>query len=171
MILSDVEIREICEAGAITPFDPSLVNSASLDVRLGHELLIESAESHEFKPYPLCGHTADDPYPLRPGQFVLAPTIEVFNLPISCAAEFRLKSSRAREGLDNALAMWIDPGFSNSVLTMELRNNRQLHSISLFPGMRIGQIVFHRMSDLPAIPYNINGRYNNDLAVTQSKGH
>lgn len=171
MILCDTEISEICRAGAITPFLPELVNPASLDVRLGHELMIESAESDEYKRYPLAGHTENDPYELVPGQFVLAPTIEVFQLPNNVACEFRLKSSRAREGLDNALAMWIDPGFSGSVLTMELRNNRQLRTIKVWPGMRIGQLVFHRMSKPPSIAYNVIGRYNNDLTVTQSKGH
>ena len=171
MILSDKEISNICRGGAISPFLPELVNPASIDVRLGHELLIESAESEDFKRYPLAGHTAEHPYDLVPGQFVLAPTIEVFHLPLDIACEFRLKSSRAREGLDNALAMWIDPGFSGSVLTMELRNNRQLWPIGLWPGMRIGQLFFHRMSQIPSVSYNITGRYNNDLTVTQSKGH
>ncbi len=171
MILPDHEIRRLCEAGMVTPFDdPSLVNPASLDVRLGHQLLIESCESPQLVPYPLDQHSEADPYLLQPGQFVLAQTVETFNLPPTVAAEFRLKSSRAREGLDQALAVWADPGWHGSVLTMELRNNRQLHAIPLWQGMKIGQMVFHRMAATPERDYSVTGRYNNHATVRESLG-
>jgi dCTP deaminase len=100
----------------------------------------------------------------------LADTIEVFNIPDDIAGEFRLKSSRAREGLDQALAVWLDPGWHGSVLTMELRNNRQLWPQLLWPGMRVGQIIFHLMSERPAASYAKTGRYNGDATVQASKG-
>jgi dCTP deaminase len=170
VILPDHEIHQLCTAGMVTPFDPSLVNPASLDVRLGHQLLIESCESPQLVPYPLDQHSEADPYLLQPGQFVLAQTVETFNLPATVAAEFRLKSSRAREGLDQALAVWADPGWHGSVLTMELRNNRQLHAIPLWRGMKIGQMVFHKMSATPERDYSLTGRYNLDTTVMGSKG-
>ena len=170
MILSDNEIRQLCEAGMVAPFDPVLINPASLDVRLGNTLLIESAASPAMVPYPLGDHSEEHPYLLVPGQFTLAQTVETFNLPTQVAAEFRLKSSRAREGLDQALAVWADPGWHGSVLTMELRNNRQLHAVRLWPGMKIGQMVFHRMSQEPVRSYAETGRYNNDQSVQESRG-
>jgi dCTP deaminase len=170
VILADWQIRSRCAGGMITPFDPALVNPASLDVRLGDTLLIESAQSPELVPYPLHKHSQDDPYELRPGQFCLADTVEVFHLPDDIAGEFRLKSSRAREGLDQALAVWLDPGWHGSVLTMELRNNRQLWPQLLWPGMKIGQIVFHLMAERPVVSYARTGRYNGDLAAMASKG-
>jgi dCTP deaminase len=133
-------------------------------------LLIESAQSPELVPYPLHRHSQEDPYELRPGQFCLADTMEVFYLPDDVAAEFRLKSSRAREGLDQALAVWADPGWHGSVLTMELRNNRQLWPQLLWPGMKIGQMIFHLMAERPVASYAQTGRYNGDLAVMASKG-
>ena len=154
----------------ITPFDPALLNPASLDVRLGPTLLIESAQSPELVPYPLHRHSQAEPYELRPGQFCLAQTVEVFNLPDDIAGEFRLKSSRAREGLDQALAVWLDPGWEGSVLTMELRNNRQLWPVGLWPGMKIGQIVFHLMAERPLASYAQTGRYNMDSTVQASRG-
>lgn len=154
----------------VTPLREELVNPASIDVLLGPLLLIESVQSPELVPYPLEGHSQENPYMLAPGQFVLGQTEEVFNLPNNVAAEFRLKSSRAREGLDQALAVWADPGWSGSVLTVELRNNRQLHHIPLWPGMRIGQMIFHRMSSAPVNDYLQTGRYNGDRIVTASKG-
>lgn len=171
MILSDHEITAWCERHQlVTPFDPTLVNPASIDVRLGDTLLIESAQSADLVPYPLQRHSQDNPYELKPGQFCLAQTVETFNIPDTIAAEFRLKSSRAREGLDQALAVWADPGWYGSVLTLELRNNRQLWPQLLWPGMKIGQMVFHVMSDLPQHSYAVTGRYNNDSSVQGSRG-
>lgn len=170
MILADWEIQNACHDGLVVPFTEELLNPASLDVRLGAELLIESAQSSDLVTYPLRFHTQAEPYLLKPGQFVLAQTIEVFNLPDTIAAEFRLKSSRAREGLDQALAVWCDPGWHGSVLTLELRNNRQLHPIPLWYGMRIGQMVFHRMSARPKQSYAKTGRYNGHQTVVGSLG-
>ena len=170
MILCDHEILDLCNQGMVEGFDPDLINPASLDVRLGDTLLIESAQSRELVQYPLHRHSETDPYEMRPAQFLLAPTQEKFNIPDTIAAEFRLKSSRAREGLDQALAVWADPGWRGSVLTLELRNNRQLWPQLLWPGMKIGQMVFHRMSDLPARSYALTGRYNGDLSVMASRG-
>lgn len=168
-VLVDHQIEALCLAGMVTPYDPALLNPASLDVRLGDSLLIESAESRELVPYPLHQHSEADPYRWQPGQFLLAPTAETFNMPDNVAGEFRLKSSRAREGADQALAVWLDPGWHGSVLTLELRNNRQLHWLPLWPGMKIGQIVFHRC-ELPRSSYRETGRYNGDACVMASKG-
>jgi dCTP deaminase len=173
MILVDYQIRNLCqqvERPMVWPFDESLVNPASLDVRLGPNLLIESAERPQLLPYPLAGHSEANPYQLVPGQFVLAETLEMFNVPRHLAAEFKLKSSRGREGLDHALAAWIDTGFNGSVLTLELRNNRQLWPVPIWPGMKIGQIIFHRLDAMPQRCYGETGRYNGDTTVMGSKG-
>jgi dCTP deaminase len=170
VILPDHQIHALCEQGMVTPFDPALVNPASLDVRLGGTLLIESAQGPELVPYPLEGHSQEQPYWLAPGQFVLAQTVEVFSLPPTIAAQFMLKSSRAREGLEHLMAGYCDPGWSGSVLTLELHNSRQLHSVALWPGMRIGQMVFHRMASTPERDYRETGRYCNDTTVQASKG-
>jgi len=165
MILSDQDIRELCLQGLVEPFDEELINPASLDVRLGTRLLIEAAQSPELVPY-----TMEEPYLLVPGQFVLAETLEIFNLPDSICANFALKSSRAREGLSHALAGFADPGWHGSRLTLELHNIRQLHPVSIWPGMKIGQAIFHKLTQPPLKSYAVTGRYNNDLKVMGSKG-
>ena len=170
MILADFQIRSRCESGMITPFDPALLNPASLDVRLGPTLLIESAQSPGLVPYPLHRHSQAKPYELLPGQFVLAQTMEVFNLPDDLAAQFMLKSSRAREGLEHLMAGYCDPGWHGSVLTLELHNSRQLWPVGLWPGMKIGQIVFHLMAERPLASYAQTGRYNLDSTVQASRG-
>lgn len=171
MILADWEITARCEVGMVTPFDPELVNPASLDVRLGQFIRIESAQSPDLVLIDLeLWKDRQGPYLLRPGQFILAETMETFNLPDDIAAQFMLKSSRAREGLEHLMAGYCDPGWHGSRLTMELHNSRQLHPVALWPGMKIGQMVFHRMSSKPLRSYAETGRYNNHATVHQSLG-
>ncbi len=154
----------------VVPFDPDLVNPASIDVLLGDRIMIEVAESPELQIHGIAGHTAEDPYLLQPGEFCLAETREILNIPDCIAAQFVLKSSRAREGLEHLLAGWIDPGFHGSRLTLELSNARRMHPIAIWPGMKIGQLVLHKMEGIPGRSYAVTGRYNGDLAVTGSKG-
>jgi dCTP deaminase len=110
-------------------------------------------------------------YDLKPGEFVLASTREVFNLPDDLACEFKLKSSLARAGLQHAVAGWADPGFHNSVLTLELSNSLRAHWLRLTPGQPIGQLVFFRGEPVPADrSYAARGQYCNDRQTTASKG-
>ena len=173
MILCDWQIRARCEgSNMVFPFDGNLLNPASLDVRLGRFLRIEAATSAELVLFDMerNGCTQADPYLLRPGQFVLAETVETFNLPSNIAAQFMLKSSRAREGLEHLMAGYCDPGWHGSKLTLELHNSRQLHPVPIWPGMKIGQMVFHLMSEPPLRSYAETGRYNNDQQVQGSRG-
>jgi len=169
VILCDNEIHALCEGGLVDPYDPALVNPASLDVRLGVELLVEVEEYPTLIPIDIAGHTAANPFYLRPGEFVLGCTIETFYLPHNVAGQFALKSTRARQGLEHLMAGYCDPGWSGSKLTLELQNARQHHPVALWPEMRIGQIVFHRMSQDPARDYSLVGHYNHDVSVQSAK--
>lgn len=169
MILCDLEIRALCEEGLVDPYHPELVNPASLDVRLGPNIMVEVEDDPELRRFSLHGYTEDRPFLLPPGEFILAETIETFFFPSFLAGQFALKSSRARAGVEHLMAGYCDPGWQGSKLTLELQNARQLHPIKLWPGMRIGQIVFHRMSQTPAEDYSIVGHYNFDQSVTAAK--
>jgi dCTP deaminase len=108
----------------------------------------------------------DSSYELQPNEFILAQTLEIFNLPDNICAEFKLKSSGARTGLENALATWCDCGWHGSVLTLELKNFLRYHTLKLTAGMPIGQMIFYRV---PMVPkersYATIGRYNKDKSV------
>lgn len=168
-ILCDYEIKALCNGGMVRNYDEELINPASLDLRLGDKIMLESAEDLEMRPLSIAGATPDDPYLLRPGQFILAQTIEVFHMPENIAGLFFLKSSRAREGYENLHAGYADPGWNGSVLTLELKNSRQLLPLPLWPGLKIGQMCFFRMSATPNISYAEVGNYNNDQSVSPSK--
>jgi dCTP deaminase len=110
-------------------------------------------------------------YVMKPGEFVLASTREVFHLPDDVACEFKLKSSLARAGLQHALASFGDPGFNKSVLTLELSNSLRAHWLRLTPGQLIGQILFYRVEMVPThASYALRGKYNGDLKTAASKG-
>jgi len=168
-VLPDVEILTLVRRGLVTPFDHELVNPASLDVRLGSNLLVEVPNSYELVPQSMIGFSQEEPYLLQPHEFVLAETLEEFKLPDCIAGQLALKSSRAREGLEHLLAGYVDPGYQGR-LTLELQNARSLHPVPIWPGMKIAQIVFHKLSMLPSKDYSMTGRYYGDKTVQASKG-
>ena len=158
-VLCDWEIRTLCNGGgAVSPFSMEFINPASIDVRLGKNLMIEGPHEEDLELIDISAYTKENPYLLHPGEFVLAETIEKFRIPDRISAQFVLKSSRAREGYQHLLAGWIDPGYRGR-LTLEIKNIRRYHPIPLWEGLRIGQIVFHHMSQVPVKSYAETGHY------------
>lgn len=169
MILHDREIRRLCdEERMIVPFDLEQLNPASYDLLLGNHLMVESVASPELVRVDISDCTKDSPYLLAPGAWVLAETWETFNMPDDVAALFFLKSSRAREGFEHSHAGFADPQWSGSKLTLEISNARQLHPLRLYPGLKIGQMVFHLLAGIPDISYATVGHYNNHSQVMPS---
>jgi dCTP deaminase len=169
MVLPDWRITALCQGGMIEPFDPTMVNPASLDITLGTNIFVE-VEDGGLLPKDISDHTRSNPYLLLPNEFILAQSAEVFNIPDFICAQFALKSSLARAGLEHLMAGYIDPGFNNSVLTLEFKNAKRFSAFPLWPGMRCGQIIFTEMSDTPQLSYRYTGRYNHDSKVARSKG-
>ena len=84
------------------------------------------------------------PFILHPNDFVLASTLEYIKLSPGITGRLEGRSTWGRTGLQvHSTAGFIDPGFKGS-LTYELHNMGKL-PLPLFPGIRIGQISFHRM--------------------------
>lgn len=176
MILSYNELHELVEDNVISA-DHSQINGTSIDVCLGDEIMIEDISGGVIDPsikQPLnmiSIKMRDEGYILSPGEVVLACTKEIFNLPNNLSCEFKLKSSIARVFINNMLATWCDPCWSNSVLTLELKNDTRYHSILIKPNMKIGQMIFFESKPVPhEKSYAVNGRYNNTVSVTASKG-
>jgi len=168
-VLSDTSLHQRVAAGLLSSPLPTAVGPASIDLHLGSDILIESAGSSPFVPYPFARHTADDPFLLRPGQFILADTAELIDLHTDLAGQVQLKSSLARLGLNHLMAGWIDPGFTGTI-TLELHNASQIRPIPLYPAMPIAQLILQLLDATPARSYAITGRYNNQHGPTQSLG-
>jgi dCTP deaminase len=159
----------------------SAINSASIDIHLGRYVLVERASLSNIARLDRKDslHTVkldlDSPelrgeYRLQPGEFILAQSKEIFNLPAHISAEYKLKSSMARIGLDHLNAGWCDAGWSGSVLTLELKNVTRFHTIVLTKGERIGQMVFFEHTPVPRDKsYATRGSYNGDMEVTGAK--
>jgi deoxycytidine triphosphate deaminase len=175
MTLVDHEIEKLCSQGVIVPFDHEMLNPQSLDVRIGYTLKTENNwlkrwwTGQEFTTHDLTKYSKQKPFRVAPLSFILTSTYEVFNMPPNYSAEFRLKSSRGRLGWGHVLAVWIDGGFNNSRLTLELINHRLWAWLPIYPMMRIGQIVFEETA-YPKCDYSQTGRYNGDLDTQESKG-
>jgi len=154
-------------SGLVEPFDPEMVNPASIDVTLGPTLLVEGKPGEErWKEVDIRSWGA---YSLAPGEFALAHTQEFIRVPSNMEAVFNLKSSRGREGYEHLLAGYIDPGFHGRV-TLELVNVNRYHRLPLEHGMRIGQLRFAKLDEIPMRSYAVTGRYFNDKGVQVSKG-
>lgn len=174
-LLSYSELCELVEQGVITNVKPEQINSASIDITIGAKILYENPDNpithivlrdreplvlHEWN---LEQHGCFD---LLPGQFILAQSEQVFNLPNNISCEYKLKSSMARIGINHALAGWCDAGWHGSVLTLELMNVTNTHTIQLQLGDAIGQMIFFKHAPVPAErSYAARGRYNNDKEV------
>lgn len=181
MLLSYDELLALVARGVIAGVDVKDVNAASIDITLGDKILVE--DSNIFRRQkrfislsdrePLYTNEYDlneRPIHLHPGQFILAQSKQVFNLPNDISAEYKLKSSMARIGINHCLAGWCDAGWHGSVLTLELMNVTQSHVVELRKGDKIGQMVFFKHRAVPDEgSYATKGRYNNDTKVTGAK--
>ena len=161
----DHQIRQLCRnLGLVEPFDPDMINPASIDVTLGETILVENDHGNftEF-------NIANETFYMPPGAFVLAATAEWVRVPNNLECIFQLKSSRGREGYEHALAGYIDPGFHGRV-TLELSNLRRFKELPLRAGLRIGQLRFAKLDEIPMRSYALTGRYQGDQGVQESRG-
>lgn len=181
MLLSDKDINAEILANrlVIDPFDVTLVQPASVDVRLDHRFRIfTNMSATHIDPAKLDGELGSpfeplygDPFVLHPGEFALACTYERFTIPPHLAARVEGKSSLGRIGLVVHLtAGFIDPGF-NGQITLELTNLSNL-PVLLWPGMKIAQLCLMVMSSPPEYPYGSPGlgsRYQDASGPEASK--
>ena len=163
----DHQIRQLCrDMGLVEPFEPEMINPASIDVTLGKTLLREGKPGEDRW---VEVDIENGVYALEPGEFVLAHTAELVRVPSNLECVFNLKSSRGREGYEHLMAAYIDPGFTGRV-TLELVNVNRFHRLPLEHGMRIGQLRFSRLDEIPMRNYSQTGRYQGDQGVQRSKG-
>jgi dCTP deaminase len=183
VLLSDRDILAEIEAKRIVlePYDETLLQPSSIDFRLDRYFRVfenhryphidpaadQSDLTREVEP------TGDEPFILHPGEFVLGSTLEVVSLPDDLAARVEGKSSLGRLGLlTHATAGFVDPGFSGHV-TLELANVATL-PIKLYPGMKIGQLCFFRLSSPAQHPYGsakYGSRYQGQRGPTPSRSY
>ena len=163
----------------LEPYDETMVQPSSIDVRLDKYFRLFDNHKYPFidpaQDQPDLTHLVevehDEPFILHPGEFVLGSSYEIVTLPDDLAARLEGKSSLGRLGLvTHSTAGFVDPGFSGHV-TLELSNAATL-PIKLWPGMKVGQLCFFRLSSPAENPYGSaksGSRYQGQRGPTASR--
>jgi len=180
-VLSDRTIVRLVEEGRIKidPWDPALVQPASIDLRLGDSFRV-------FHSHKLTAIDLRDPPPsmteiirigpeeafvIHPGEFCLGRTLEHVELPADVVARIEGKSSIGRLGLIvHATAGFCDPGWRGT-LTLELNNLARV-PIRLYPGLPIAQLSFMALDQPARRPYGhaeLGSRYQGQEEATESR--
>jgi dCTP deaminase len=181
MILSDHTIREELDAGrvVIDPLDESCIQPSSVDLRLdrlfrvflNHTMPVIDVKQDLEDLTRLVKIDEGEAFILHPGEFVLGSTYEQVSLPDDLVGRIEGKSSLGRLGLlIHSTAGFIDPGFTGHI-TLELSNVANL-PITLYPGMKIGQVSFLRMTTPADVPYGsarVGSKYQGQRGPTPSR--
>ncbi len=181
MVLADRTIRRLLEEGriGIDPYDESLIQPSSVDVRVDRFFRVFHNNRYPFIDVreeqedltELVEVEDESPFVLHPGEFVLGSTLERVTLPDDLVARLEGKSSLGRLGLlIHSTAGFIDPGWDGHV-TLELANVANL-PITVYPGMKIGQLSFVQLSEPAEHPYGSDGlgsKYQGQRGPTPSR--
>jgi dCTP deaminase len=181
-VLSDGTIRRLVDDGQIVikPWDPSLVQPASVDLRLGDSFRVFSnhkVATIDLREGPAANLTEEvvvteeEGFVIHPGEFCLGRTEEWVELPDDVVARIEGKSSLGRLGLIvHATAGFIDPGWKGT-LTLELNNLTRV-PIKLYPGLLIAQLSFMALDKPAEKPYGsaeLGSHYQGQVAATESR--
>jgi dCTP deaminase len=181
MILSDRTIREELDAGRIQidPLDLTCIQPSSVDLHIdryfrvfrNHTLGYIDVKQNLEDLTELVEIAEEDAFILHPGEFVLGSTLERVALPTDLVARLEGKSSLGRLGLlIHSTAGFVDAGWDGQ-LTLELSNVANL-PITLYPGMKIGQISFIRMTTPADVPYGsaeVGSKYQGQVGPRPSR--
>ena len=181
MVLSDRTIRRLLGEGRIEidPYDETLLQPSSVDVRVDRFFRVFHNARYPFidvkEPQEelteLVEVADDQPFILHPGEFVLGSTLERIQLPDDLVARLEGKSSLGRLGLlIHSTAGFVDPGWDGHV-TLELSNVANL-PITIYYGMKIGQLSFVQLSEPAERPYGsdeLGSKYQGQRGPTPSR--
>jgi dCTP deaminase len=181
MILSDVSLRDAIATGRIglDPFDERLVQPSSIDVRVdslfrvfrNHTAPVIDVKRDMRDLTELVEIAADGAFLLHPGEFALGSTLERVRVADDLVARIEGKSSLGRLGLlIHSTAGFVDPGWDGHI-TLELANVASL-PITIYPGMKIGQISFMTMTTPAERPYGraeLGSKYQGQRGPTPSR--
>jgi dCTP deaminase len=178
VILSDRDIRKQIDSGrlVIEPFDAKMIQPSSVDLRVDSTFRIFANTRYPYIDVrqPMEDLTEEvhvkdgEAFILHPGEFVLGSTLERVTLPDDLVARIEGKSSLGRLGLlIHSTAGFVDAGWSGH-LTLELSNVANL-PITIYPGMKIGQLCLFEMTSPAERPYGDRGKYQGQRGPTPSR--
>ncbi len=159
--LPDFMIDKWAESGGVSPFDPALINPASIDLRWSGQWRVAwrqgwSETIKDLKPLTIAQH-----------EFYLLDTLETVTIPTTLCGLLMLKSSLGRQGLEHCHAGFFDPGFSGTA-TLEVTNLAPWPLV-IEKGQPIVQLVLFKMADVPKRDYRVTGRYGGQAGPTEAR--
>ncbi len=182
MIIPDTYLRSWAANGGVTPYEPKMINPASIDLRLGDTIRVpmwywnkytwriaQLLHDRDPKKYPLW--TPEFKFKrhlMQPGAFVLCSSLEFTNIPIDQIAMLFSKSSTGRRGVEHLHAGYGDCGFSGQ-WTWELTNPAPWGNW-LEAGKPLMQLVMLRMVEAPERDYSKTGRYQGQVGAQPARG-
>ena len=181
MVLSDKSIRQSVASKKllIFPFDDSLVQSGSYNVRLGNSFRIFKNTS---KPYLDVKEPVEEfmemltmdrgkPIIIHPGVFILSETTEYFEFPENFIGRLEGRSSLGRLGIQiHSTAGFFEPGFKGTA-SLNISNLSGI-PVALYPGMQIAQMVFEELTTAAQYPYGsrkLQSKYQGQRGPTESR--
>jgi dCTP deaminase len=185
MILSDRDIKEAIRTGQVVigstqSLEEMHIHASSLDLRLGNTFKLYEHSRFAIldpkRPETFAGNMRtievanDDPFIVQPGEFVLGVTAETITVPDDLVVRVEGRSSLGRLGIIvHSTAGFVDPGFSGTI-TLEISNLNRL-PVALYPGMRICQLAFERMTSPAETPYNkkVGSKYQGQVLPEESR--
>ncbi|PIR53568.1 dCTP deaminase [Candidatus Peregrinibacteria bacterium CG10_big_fil_rev_8_21_14_0_10_49_10] len=186
MILSDRDIKKAIEDGYVhitSPYEADLfahIHASSMDLRLGNTFKLYEHSKFSIldpkKPETFANNMRtltvedDDPFIVQPGEFVLGVTQEKIKVPDDLVVRVEGRSSLGRLGIIiHSTAGFVDPGFEGTI-TLEISNLNRM-PIALYPGMRICQIAFEKMTSAAEQPYykKPHSKYQGQILPEESR--
>ena len=165
--LVDRQLKEWMREGGLDPADNALVNPASVNLRIGTAVVVESPGGGTYE-VDISDLHIDNPFLVDPGEWILTHTQEVITLTDKQEAEVCLRSSAARAGWQHALAGYIDPSWSGRI-TLEFQNVRRFQVLPIYPGLQLCQLRVRALDSAPDSNYSQTGRYQGDMGVQVNK--
>jgi dCTP deaminase len=181
VVLSDRSIREEIDAKRIVidPLGDECIQPSSVDLHVdryfrlfrNHSMRVIDVREDLEDLTELVEVPEGEPLILHPGEFILGSTLERVVLPDDLVARLEGKSSLGRLGLlIHSTAGFVDAGWDGH-LTLELSNVANL-PITVYTGMKIGQISFLRMTTPADHPYGskeLGSKYQGQRGPTPSR--
>lgn len=176
MILTDSQIKDRIEKKeiSITPFEETQVESGNYRIRLGAKILIpkkgmrvnlknfSNSKENLYDDFDLSGND----YILKPGEFILAQTLELISLKNNIAALLDGRSTFARLGVTiHQSSQYIAPGQDPHAITLELFNASPFE-IELSYGVEAGKLIFFEFSEDNDRGYKEYGVYLGNKTTT-----
>lgn len=157
MILTDKDIKDAVKKGIIKiePFDPSGIQPASYDFRVGKEgITTQGREKIDVEEKGIII--------LDPGDFGVISSLETVEMPKDHAARIGIRSYFSRQGLFAATGPQIDPGFKGRLFITVI--NLSPNVITLPYKEKFLTVEFHKLNEPVSKPYS--GEFQDKLNMT-----